>query len=152
VTRGEILAMPAGPELDALVASKVMGWEPGVHGRGDGTTYPCGRWHLRDTLGPALNYSACGAPVRDLETCVDCGHEDPAWSPSTDAAAAMQTLAALEEQGWYWEAGVTPTRYECRLWLARTEKWRLAIAEARGEGETLPLAVCRAALLAVGGA
>ena len=70
MTRDEILAMPAGPELDALVAELVMGWTKGPMD-----------WMMRE---PWVRPDGC--------------HVFP-WHPSTEIAAAWEVFEKMLSLG-----------------------------------------------------
>jgi len=142
MTNEEILTMEPGPELDALVAEKVMG-------------HPIPDFVPEDALGLYL----AGSPIHyDSWTCV-CRYDEgdtPKWVPdpcSTDISCAWQVVDKMcnwdiddnmlvlkgqapdptepvGNEGW-WEAEVGGT-------------WGKVIAE----GKTAPEAICKAALLA----
>ena len=120
--------MPAGRELDALVAEKVMGfclcpYDP--------------KWMRADT-GSGIWIDG------DTWRCTD--HGKPAFTPwrsySTDIAAAWEVVEKMRED------------YEPRIELW-DEGWEVTIltgtdrGSASGRALTAPLAICRAALKAV---
>lgn len=121
MTRVEILALEAGPEIDALVAERVMGWHLEI-------TEPSGDYHYWvDDAGVRRGHGPDGPVVQGTRV----------WRPSTDIAAAWQ-LVDLEREpfslffnGLVWRAvfGVTGT--------------------FAAEAKTAPLAICRAKLLSV---
>jgi hypothetical protein len=114
LTSQEIMALPAGRELDALVAVKVMGWTwPACKAR-----FPeISEWSIVGTEGDAV------AP-------------EPGWSPSMcrDAMEVVDT----------WHG-------DCEL-RRQNGQWKVTFFEPSREymawAETLPLAICRARLLA----
>lgn len=127
MTIEQIYAMPAGPDLDALVAEKVMGWTCFVW-RG----VPVWEWpgFRRDGWYPSM-------PKRKEQL--------PPYS--TDIATAWLVFAALE-------AAVQKKHYPAVLCLKRDRKdWWVEIHredfgyEQCFGGDTAPLAICRAALL-----
>jgi hypothetical protein len=143
LTREAILAMPAGREMDALVAERVMGWTPKP---------PYGHW-----------YDADGNPSGYHPEATDCRK----WSPSTDIAAAWQVVEKINADP-SWKGGTMPRwfaisgpancgdgrwcagfQYEIclsgDLWTRDMIEWDEDTCCAGGE--TAPLAVCRAALL-----
>jgi len=123
MTRESILAMPAGPEMDALVAERVMGWtwEPGPY--------------LQDPETPrrAHPQSTRNAP-------------DPY---STNIAAAWLVVEKLNDKkiaeaggDWSWPVEITYICDEGREgWCVQFQGRHDAVAEPA------PLAICRAALL-----
>ena len=134
--------MEAGRELDALVAEKVMGWrlvpDPHYHGLG-GAMFAvmesgerCFMWHLREHV-----YSG-----------------ERQWSPSADIVAAWRVVEYLRANGWpvirIGIGDILGDNWQCQV----ADCWR----EVSYEGDkdvfanapTVTLAICRAALLAVG--
>jgi hypothetical protein len=129
MTPAQILALPAGPELDRLVAEKVMGW------RLDEGLY----W--LDSAGKRTGWvHATGHDVYG-------GYRD--WRPSTDIAAAWQLLEGIDARGerWYWRLVRDPLGFSCRAWQGHPEKWLLPEEEYKAEGDTAMLAISRCALL-----
>ncbi len=135
MTRGEILAMPAGRELDRLVAKKVMGWT-NIH---DADGY--GHW----TGDPPDGYE-------DMFNCAaHCEGELPYYS--ADIAAAWEVvgkmgplillLHGLKAGEWTDQAGEVMC---CPGWYA---EFRDAVDWFKAWGETPALAICRAALVAM---
>lgn len=126
MTREEIERMEAGRELDALIAEKVMEWEIHPHqthyiNRNDGDT----------------RFIICGE-----------------FMPSTDIGAAWQVvekMAELCKHGPYEPEFIEvicygdKTAYCGKIWAHHDGD--IPIIDA--SGNTVPLAVCRAALLAV---
>ena len=142
MTRDEILRLPAGPEMDALVAERVMGWH-----RGEGRT--ADSWYNASL--------ECVAPAEDSEldmwdgSCANC---DSAWSPSTRISNAWEVVEKLQARGvrlhyssdgWHFGIGYTPpSRFMDDP--PDPEEWEVECC-----APTAPLAICRAALLAVMG-
>lgn len=126
--------MPAGPQLDALVAEKVMGWK-----RCDQT----GQGIAPDTR-----------PV-ESQRGFDLYGVSRIPGFSTDTKAAMQVAERLSEEGW-------KPRYVCcdkihsRKQGLTTSNWYVAFYKPEAEAGyidfeiSFPLAICRAALKAVG--
>jgi len=71
MTREEILRMEAGPELDRLIAERVMGWKAGAD------------FFVADGKISRIHRATSGTAVSEL------------WSPSTDIAAAMEVVNKL---------------------------------------------------------
>jgi len=120
MTHEEILKMEAGPQLDLLIAERVMGWSEGKH------------------------FEVGDFGVVKLGEVIDI------WSPSTDIAAAWEVTTKL------CELGIVPEVYG--MWLTKKKnEWYIVLwysvedltAAARAKAPSLPLAICRAALLAV---
>ena len=120
MNREEILAMEAGNELDALVATEVMGWERKDYG------YTIVYWEEND---------------EDV-------HMVELWKPSTDIADAWKVVEKMVDK--YFMVDVTAVKggqYECVI--TSEEPTIHNDYELYELGETAPLAICRVALLAV---
>lgn len=129
--------MEAGRELDALVAEKVMGFclhRPGF-------TF--------DLTHYERNCKRCDAMVPERVF-----HEQQAFKPSTDIGTAWQVVEHLAAQGWAVDISVPPEG-DVEVSVLRvvtvklSGKWyyeRVGFARA----PTVPLAICRAALMALG--
>lgn len=119
MTKDEIMNMCAGPKMDKLVAEKVTGWN-----------FP----NKVDSLGRRV------IRYKDL----------PRYS--TDIAAAWKVIATFNRSEWDIEIG-SDTEDDGKFWGVSLIKWSEEpigpIAYGGGEHESLPLAICRAALLAV---
>lgn len=112
MTRDEILNMPAGRALDALIEYHIMKTQ--VPRNSDG--------HLS-------------------RSWVDgYGYENTFYS--TDIAAAWDVVEKLNRDGWYVSV-FTGHKFECALSHPNPKRGNYC------KGETAPLAICRAALLAV---
>ena len=154
--------LPAGRELDALVAEKVMGLEIVHH------EWPCG--YLPDAQSKEAahpNWDAAFNIKVPLELRDPADATDDAWygerravfahrridgsfayvvpvpEYSTDLAAAWEVMARFLHD---WQIDI----HGC------AEGWEVALLsqegdEVFGESDTAPLAICRAALKAVGG-
>lgn len=130
MTPDEIAAMPAGREMDARVAETVMGWLV-VEGGGED-------WYERlVTRWPCLVMFPAG------NVCLHRSEygESESWKPSTDIAAAWEVVEHLQKSGWW--LLLTSPRKSTPLWTA------VLPGLVYSESETAPLAICRAALLAV---
>jgi hypothetical protein len=107
MTRDEILNMPAGKEIDALIAEKVIGVP-----------------FRKPTHGPCCTCGTCGW---DYDNCI-CGY-------SEEIEKAWEVVEKL------------------RLTIEPTAMNKWAVHQGLGSqlayAETAPLAICRAALLAV---
>ena len=135
MTREEILAMPAGRELDALVAEHVMGWQriterPShwlpLTGR---ESYPGPWWAL---------------PDMPLDRVPENGICMPQWSASTAAAIEMLEATGMEYKILRVHLlCVGGVQYDVQL----NPYGR--VYDSIATAHTLPLAACRAALLAV---
>lgn len=112
--------IPAGRDLDALVAERVMGWHVQYTRIGDywmGATRHDPTWSVKE------------------------------FTPSTDIAAAWLVVERMREQEWAMNLDVAEgdklKPYDCRLFNRDGRRRVLAY------GETFPLAICRAALKAI---
>jgi hypothetical protein len=117
MTREEILKMEAGPEMDALVATRVMGWRLHPHKTG---------WVIPETPEAWNAYRKRGD-----------------WNPSTDIKdtwVVTEKLMAEELTPCIWAEKV-----DCIGWM-----WRCLLNHNYADvlAKTVPLAICRAALLA----
>jgi hypothetical protein len=111
MTRGEIENMPAGEEMDKLIAHKIMGYVNGkkIHEYADGS----GKWWT---------------------TNID--------HYSTKIEAAWEVVWAMEEKGiWFELSNVIPN--------SDSIVYEVKFGDAYACENAAPLAICRAALLAV---
>lgn len=125
MTRDEILKMPAGRELDALVATKVLGY-----------TYDPESWVEWGITSPDGN--------REGELFLR--------AYSTDIAAALEVVEKM--RGDNWRFGCSSREFGTGdnwwAWLENPPHWESSDTKsATAEADTLPLAICRAALLAM---
>lgn len=144
LTREAILAMPAGPEMDALVAERVLGcklaWQ-------DHAAKPWLEAVGREV--PKYPYCGCsemaphGGRAFGLEPF--SGRVEAAWEVVETLRTAGRN--SILNTGPKWEG------YEIHV-RAEDPRWSWAIFEYEGglnaccaKGETTPLAICRAALL-----
>jgi hypothetical protein len=125
MTKDEILNMQADRELDALVAEKVMGWVAEV----------------------GLNDRAYWVNKNDQRRYFVEGWDH--WNPSERISHAWQVVEKMKQDNPEWFIDVK--------WHAFDKKWSVVITDMhvgynnvlRAYGRTAPLAICRAALLAV---
>lgn len=112
--------LPAGKELDALIAEKVLGW----------------------TLVDDLGYSGLvsGKPDGPLVREMDRNHV-PHYS--SNIAAAGQVIIAVRDDGLWWALNQMGNAWVATL--SDPERTRFINGKAR----TAPLAICRAALKAL---
>jgi hypothetical protein len=122
VTRDEIMELGVGRYLDALVAEKVMGWTRVSEYR------------------PSLLTDLIGQPP-------DFEYKDIVPSYSAQISAAWAVICLLENNGWMWRMQYDAHEVEVTFWDMNKENKSVT---ASG-GSFAPLAICRAALLAVGG-
>lgn len=132
--------MPAGRELDALVAEKVMGW------------YRVGTMWCQG----ANSYAA---PAEDLE--IENPPKTKPWSPSTDIAAAWEVVEKIKAVDLRSKTGIDfPDECMTVAWDRSTKEWAAGfhaidgydagwVAGTRATADTAPLAICRAALVSV---
>lgn len=140
--------MEAGRELDALVTEKVMGWQ----------------WFKMDTQGLAVGIDHPWANTRSLRPDKSNGvwtlvasldlpmHFDNRCIPhySTNIAAAWLVVENLNKREWRVEIAHT-VNSGVDVVIAKWEEGHFG-GEFAEWAETAPLAICRAALKAVGGA
>ena len=125
MTRDEILALTAGREADAVVALHIMDMAP-----------------MRDEYDNLLYWVGSGVPSGNMDD--DEYQTVPYYTTCRNAAALV--LAEVERQGFWWEL-IEVLREQAaggKCIAAQTECWRILNAT--------PLAICQAALLAIGGA
>lgn len=130
MTRDEILNMKAGREMDALIAIKVMGWE----------WKPVGdRFinHERLTHPDGKHYGGMRYSDGEIE------YTNRLEEYSTNMGAAWEVVEAMEGK-WFWFSlsNVVPNSGDAIVYEAKFNQ--VYTCE-----ETAPLAICRAALLAV---
>lgn len=122
-----------GFDLDQLVAEKVMGWTLDSRSR---------IWQMPGRNPPNNRMLSAYPCAPQYEGC-----SNDYWRPSTNIAYAWDVVDHL--------AGATSHRVDIHDFGA-LPKWRCVIRlmgstiVQTGEGETAPLAICRAALKAVG--
>jgi hypothetical protein len=121
MTRDEIVKLEAGREMDALVAEKVMGWELRTF-KNDGVDF----WHIPGTA--------------------RCELDAPRFSSDIGAAWEVVThMQRPDDETGYHEYYF---KLECTV-AAKPVYWYAWLGEHEAEAATAPLAICRAALLAV---
>lgn len=121
MTKNEILNMPAGREMDILVAEKVMGWT---------------RKYVGEFGNQIWDSPSQGAYL-----------EDAIPNYSTDIASAWEVVEKMKEEGFQFVIGTSelfgkPVRY-----FVEFKKEGTAFSHNRVYTDTVPLAVCRAAML-----
>lgn len=125
--------MPAGLEMDALIARGVMGWHPDERGEFwlDETGNWCGSGEFPAAL-PAIRNASKVIPEEARQAAV--------FEPSTNIAHAMEAVDVIKKShnvSIQWRGDRQPGG------------WGVVIGEAMADGDSLPLAICRAALKAV---
>jgi len=129
--------MPAGRELDALVAEKVMGWC--ITAWNDGEP-----WGNREVFPPF-------EPINGIPADCDCISHSEAGEPphySTDIAAAWEVIEKAFRSGFgltYLEY-LEPPQWHCNSGLPCDE---FGCDELCATANTAPLAICRATLKTV---
>ena len=117
--------MKPGPELDRLVAERVMGWTRGIPGDPEG-------W---------ADVDGCATGWVDIST----GYEDlGGWMPSTNILPAWKVVGRLIQRGWGFDISV---RHDS----CRVDAWGLGTGVFRATEATAPHAICLAALQALSG-
>ena len=133
MTRDEILNMQAGRELDALISMHIFGKNPEL--RMDFTT--------KTSTELCIAHYSYSAPVHVFKT--QDGYFSVLPRYSTDIAAAWQVVEKLRETMYFVSISASA---DCGAsWLCEWTTADTAIDFVRAG--TMPLAVCRAALLAV---
>jgi hypothetical protein len=138
--------MEAGPELNALVA-EVMGWRQFDFQGLESTigTKP-DTWYDPDHLGRCWK----GSPFRIGDRY---DHLFVPWAPSTNIAAAWQVVEKLYSEGWTINVGslaAHPRGWRCTLTQMHADDFYKHPQTWEANADTVCLAICRAALLAVG--
>ena len=144
MSRDEILNMPAGRQLDALIAEKVMGWEAiRVDYFGEDSSprqNELEEWMAKNELDSIGDYF--------IDVDKNFWVEDNDWQPSTDIHAAWEVVEKMRNNkyepcvnGECW----TPIEHRMGLWQADFQNGGPCHS---ARADTAPLAICRAALLA----
>lgn len=136
MTREEILKLEPGPELDRLVAERVMGWKRRVEEAPPGCAYwDDDKGHLRAFEDPGGNLDRWYDP----------------WRPSTDIAVAWEVLNRLLANDFTYNIGAP-----CPYRRGEDKDWQIIVWNAEGEvvadvrAPNICLLICRAVLLALG--
>lgn len=125
--------LPAGPELDRLIAEKVMGWT----------------WHDDESLrlgGLWVNESGVGAEPPSVS---DQEYMPSTWQPSTSIAHAWEVVERMEPQLRIQPGGHTPYYAIMRSQGGYVAGYWTDINWMTSPADTAPLAICRAALQAL---
>jgi hypothetical protein len=137
MTRDEILNMPAGSEMDALVAEKVMGWH--IVADKDG-------WRHWDNVD---GYYSSGILQCDGDNEDEEDFHIIHWHPSESilwAWEVVEKFVSTAERGYAkWQVVIHSDGME--RWIADFKDDPLHTTNC--SAPTAPLAICRAALLAV---
>lgn len=131
--------LQAGPELDVLIAEKVMGWHlshpeeqrPEDGGRERGQCWVDGNGNTTD-------FQVQSRPPYDWD--MKC------FEPSTDIYSAWEVVEFLRKEGCDFDSFSSSTRLQAG-WSDVV--FMSQVDESFARAETLPLAICRAALLTV---
>jgi hypothetical protein len=120
LTREQIMSMEPGRELDALVAEKVMGWIKYIQ-------LDVSWWSDSDYLND---------DGIDLMVCD--------FKPSTNLQQAFEVVEKMRERGWY-EIRISILQDVVAISMWQDDN----TCRIEAEAETIPLAICRASLLAI---
>lgn len=154
MNKEQILSMKPGPELDRRVAERVMGNPDLIRPQlreGAEVLVRCPEYDGWAVIKGFNNDDTCDVLIEETgrRLRVYCNQivkvvgQSP-WSPSTDIAAAWEVVENLVRSGWCVDVYIqSPEKYSVSL---DKEGYGLDV-----EASTLPLAICQAALLAVGG-
>lgn len=128
-------SMPAGPELDALVARDVMGWS-----------------FCRGGIGPMYRIVTPGDPPTVMvRSCVE-------WNPSSDLVHALEVVERMRGLGYSFAISAGPSGdflsafeiFDPRLMGGNDLIENASLGDGVcPSGQTIALAICRAALIAV---
>jgi hypothetical protein len=130
--------MKAGPEMDALVAEKMLGWRWMIAAADGIDSEPHSAWLMRPE-----SVNAYWIPARPVDD-----YARPDADPfSTEIAAAWQVVEHLHHQGVDWTIDQCMTG-EATGWTVQT--WRGSSIASDAWADTAPLAICLAGLKAVG--
>lgn len=124
--REEILNMPAGREMDALIAEKVMGWKL-VQNQGEGG---------------GLYWVGHGGVFGDM-------HKNQTPEFSEDILDAWRVIEKMHENKYQYTLRGHFMGVEQHIATFDHQDWADANPLYSAHGATAPLAICRAALLAV---
>lgn len=149
MTREEILALEPGPELDRLIAERVMGWKL------ESDPELPRAWLRYDSEQAKWVWAGWWAEEPPIEKDPDTGEEyvptawllagSKVWSPSRDIAAAWEVVEKLLDHG-----------FSVDLYSRSRGRWEVVLSDgdtlivATATAEKPPLAICRVALLALG--
>lgn len=125
MTRDEILNMPAGREMDYLIATCIMGWKLAMVQNG---TYPS-QYLVHQTLGRIL--------------------PDDFDRYSTDLSTAFEVIQKMHEMKYKYTLHGHFMGSELQIATFDHQDWADANPLYKAVADSAPLAICRAALLAV---
>jgi hypothetical protein len=132
MTRDEILNMPAGREMDALVAEKVMSisiyWQDEYYAEQEG-------WSRKQTYKTTRKLYRHSTAVRKLDVAYY----------STNISASREIAKEMSAKGFWCYINLLSSQCRVTFEFVKNRKQYIAYGGINEE----PLAVCRAALLAV---
>jgi hypothetical protein len=138
MTRDEVSNMPAGREMDALVAEYVMGVKVARH-----VWTPTSKDDF-GVIGTEYTHAVLLPENNWKESTVITTYDPIEWY-STDI---VSSLSALDKFG-VWRSKKDLKGYWVAVWDTSNPNWQNSAADGESFGcETLPLAICRAMLLA----
>lgn len=147
MNRDDILKMEAGREIDALVAEKVMGWKPWLEQRGEYTYIIWQKPNDREPWFRSRDWKSLQKNYEPFE-----GKYDPHkhieilnFKPSTDISAAWELIKEMSAKGYWCYMGTLSSE----SYAVFTKESLVPLEKGRASVYDLPLAICRAALLAV---
>lgn len=120
----------AGRELDVLIAEKVMGWTWYKTGRGARMLCEPHHGQLADGSEPIANLATFSVPLY-----------------SSDIAAAWSIVEKMQELGWTFAIELFEDNGNYSAYFKNTQNRDRYV----GNADTAPLAICLAALKALGG-
>jgi hypothetical protein len=136
----DVAHLPAGPDIDALVAETVMGWK---------RDEPWGPKAMLEAFGKIIGKPMLG-PWKVGPGPLDARFDEH-WKPSTNIAHAFEVVEHLRAQGVKWEIADDYLDEGLGSWFAMIESGGRGLSPHRTIGpyaDTVPLAICRVALLA----
>ena len=125
MSHSDIDAMQPGPELDALVAEKVMGWEKNDQGMWVMSRSTENGW--KQTINIAASQ----------------------WRPSTSIKVAWEVMEKMRHLGLYPGVGVDGDRWEAWVFDTEPVQGDFSAPKVKATAPIAPLAICKAALKAV---
>jgi hypothetical protein len=123
--KDEILKLPSGRNLDALIAEKVMGWQPSILGN-----YP---WQMVEPKGDIAKVKLCPYYSTDIAAT---------WDVVEKMFEFVQTDGDYSD--WLFIGGNSK-----KDWLVVLNELSWTDERIDVHADTFPLAICRAALLLV---
>lgn len=127
MTEEEIKNMPAGREMRAMIAERIMGWK---------------RARRKSTGEPNPDHDLWVTEITHIATWPD-RYAPHIWAPDRDIAAAWEVVEKMRDEFWGIDVTADDHYWGCEFWRFDGSHKRI-----HGAGEKAPLAICRAALLA----